>query len=85
MFGPLIIPDELWEGVDPTTPAEVNLRHSVGDRAFIDAIVTDQPVTPSFYDGWKVQQVIEAAFTAYDQGCAVAITDDQRDERSADR
>ena len=85
VFGPLIIPDELWAGVDPTTPAEVNLRHSVGDRAFIDAIVTDQPVSPSFYDGWKVQQVIEAAFTAYDQGCAVAITDDQRDERSADR
>jgi predicted dehydrogenase len=84
-IGPLVIPDELWAGVDPATPAEVTTRHSVGDRAFIDAIVQDRPLTPSFYDGWKVQQVIEAAFAAHDQGCAVAITADERDERRANR
>jgi predicted dehydrogenase len=84
-FGPLVIPAELWQGVDPATPADVNLKHSVGDRAFIDAIVQDRPVTPSFYDGWKVQQVIEAAFAAHAQGCAVTITDDERDEHSASR
>ncbi|HEX8771345.1 MAG TPA: Gfo/Idh/MocA family oxidoreductase, partial [Acidimicrobiales bacterium] len=83
-IGPLAIPAELWEGVDPATPTDVTTGHSVGDRAFIDAIVQDRPITPSFYDGWKVQQVIEAAFTAHDQGCAVTIpTDAARGARSA--
>jgi predicted dehydrogenase len=83
-IGPLAIPAELWEGVDPATPTDVTTRHSVGDRAFIDAIVHDRPITPSFYDGWKVQQVIEAAFTAHDQGCAVTIPSDaERGARSA--
>ena len=81
-LGSLSIPDELWAGVDPATPADVNVRHSVGDRAFVDAIVDDRPITPSFYDGWKVQQVIEAAFAAHEQGCAVAIPGDgEPDER----
>jgi predicted dehydrogenase len=84
-FSPLVIPTELWEGVDPATPTDVHLRHSVGDRAFIDAIVQDRPLTPSFYDGWKVQQVIEAAFAAHTQGCAVVIPGDgERDARPAD-
>jgi predicted dehydrogenase len=81
---PLSIPPDLWEGVDPASPLEVSLRHSVGDRAFIDAIVQDRPLTPSFYDGWKVQQVIEAAFAAHDQGCAVTVPGDAaRGVRSA--
>ena len=83
-IGPLAIPPELWEGVDPAAPTDVTTRHSVGDRAFIDAIAHDRPITPSFYDGWKVQQVIEAAFTAHDQGCAVTIPGDaERGARSA--
>jgi predicted dehydrogenase len=82
-FTPLDIPAELWEDVDPATPAEVNVRHAVGDRAFVDAILYDRPVIPGFYDGWKVQQVIEAAFAAYEQGCAVAIPGDgERDART---
>jgi predicted dehydrogenase len=85
-FSPLVIPAELWEGVDPATPADVNIRHAVGDRAFVDAIVQDRPLTPSFYDGWKVQQVIEAAFAAHEQGCAVVIpADGERDARPVDR
>lgn len=76
-FSSLVIPTDLWEGVDPATPGDVHLHHSVGDRAFIDAIVHDRPITPSFYDGWKVQQVIEAAFTAYTQSCAVTIPSDR--------
>ncbi len=70
--------------MDPATPMEVSLCHSVGDRAFIDAIVQDRPLTPSFYDGWKVQQVIEAAFAAHDEGCAVTVPGDaERGARSA--
>ena len=85
-LSPLPIPAESWEGVDPATPTDVNVRHAVGDRAFIDAIVDDRPVAPNFYDGWKVQQVIEAAFAAHEQGRAVVIpTDRETDERTATR
>ena len=42
----------------------------------IDAIVDDRPLTPSFYDGWKVQQAIEAAFAAHEQGCWITIPRD---------
>jgi predicted dehydrogenase len=63
-FRNLEIPADLWEGVDPEKPNEVGQKHSIGDRAFIDAIISDTEILPSFYDGWKVQQVIEAAFVA---------------------
>jgi hypothetical protein len=33
----------------------------VGDRFFIDCILEDRPAFPNFYDGFKVQEVIDAA------------------------
>lgn len=47
---------------------------SVGDRLFIDAILEDRPVTPSFYDGWRVQEVIDAALTSHHERRWVEIT-----------
>jgi predicted dehydrogenase len=38
---------------------------SVADRLFVDAILDDLPLTPSFDDGVKVQEVIDAAFESY--------------------
>jgi predicted dehydrogenase len=35
-------------------------------QLFVDAILEDKPVTPSFYEGWKAQQVIDAAITSHD-------------------
>ncbi|MCI0142662.1 Gfo/Idh/MocA family oxidoreductase [Arthrobacter bambusae] len=67
-FRTLEIPVDWWEGVDPNDPGTVGQVHSVGDRAFIDAIINDETILPSFYDGWKVQQVIEAAFDANTKG-----------------
>jgi predicted dehydrogenase len=62
--------------VDPDNPGTVGQVHSVGDRAFIDAIISDITVLPSFYDGWKVQQVIEAAFAASTNGSWESIPED---------
>jgi predicted dehydrogenase len=73
---PLVIPAELWEGVDPATPADVTTRHSVGDRAFIDAIMDERRSPPVTTMAWKVQQMIEAAFTARVQGCTITIAGD---------
>jgi predicted dehydrogenase len=60
----IAIPAEFWAGVDPSDPGAASRSHSVGDRAFLDAILDDTTVEPSFYDGWQVQRVIEAAFGA---------------------
>lgn len=35
---------------------------------FIDAIIEDCAMDSTFYDGWKVQQVIDAAIASHDQG-----------------
>ncbi len=33
----------------------------VGDRLFIDAVLGDNPAEPTFEDGWRAQQVVDAA------------------------
>jgi len=39
----------------------------------IDAILENRPVNPNFYDGFKAQQVIDAALASHESGCAVSI------------
>ncbi len=43
-------------------------NQSVGDRLFIDGITKGEPVEPTFYDGWKAQQVIDATLASHDEG-----------------
>lgn len=74
----LPVPDNLWEGVDKTQGLteklmETFIKQPIADRQFIDAILEDQPVTPNFYDGYKTQQVIDAAIKSYEQGVVVRI------------
>jgi predicted dehydrogenase len=47
---------------------EAFAREPVGDRLFIDSIVSHQPVSPNFNDGLKAQEVIEAAFKSQQSG-----------------
>lgn len=61
---PLPTPDTLWGDVSPTNPLDVFTKHSAGARAFIDAILAGHPASPSFHDGLKVQEVIDAALTS---------------------
>ena len=77
-FERLSVSDDLWAGVSRTNSffsqiGEVFTKQSVGDRLFIDAIYDDRPVTPSFYDGLKVQEVIDAAIASYQRGCWVSL------------
>ena len=46
---------------------------SVGPRLFIDSILAGQPIAPSFYDGVKAQEVIEAAFESNRTGRRVEL------------
>ncbi len=45
----------------------------VGVRFFIDSIVKDRPAAPNFYDGLKVQEVIDAAIQSHQSGRWVSL------------
>jgi predicted dehydrogenase len=45
-----------------------------GDYLFIDSILEDRPISPSFYDGLKAQEVIDAAEQAHQSGCWVSLS-----------
>ncbi len=69
---PLPIPADLLGSVDQSKPfiaqfVERLTIEPIGDRLFIDAILADRLLAPSFYDGWKAQQVIQAALDSHDQ------------------
>ena len=74
----LSVPEELWNGINREQPLiaqvmEAFCKQPIGNRQFIDAILDDQPVSPNFYDGLKVQEVIDAAIKSHEQGVWVAI------------
>ncbi len=74
-FQTLTVPDSYWGDVSRTDPFEVFTKQPAGARLFVDAILEGRPVSPSFYDGYKAQQVIDAALESDRTGEAVAIGD----------
>ena len=69
----LDIPDHIWGGVDPSRPLDVFIKRSAGGRSFIDAILDDHPASPSFVDGLRVQEVIDAAIESQHSGRWVSL------------
>ncbi len=74
----LEVPASYWGDAVWAEPFGFFATQPVGSRAFIDAIAEDRPVAPNFYDGFKVQQVIDAAFESHAAGRAVTIPPHQR-------
>jgi predicted dehydrogenase len=77
-FSALTVPDELWGDVNLARSYiprvdELYRKQPVGARAFVDAILEDQPAAPSFYDGYQAQKVIDAAIASHEQGRWIAI------------
>jgi predicted dehydrogenase len=72
-FTPLTIPDEFWENAEKNNPFSTVMMQSVGLRHFIDCILDDKPVYPGFYEGYKVQQVIDAALESHEKGSWVTV------------
>lgn len=73
---PLAVPDDILQGIDATSSVfdqfdQIFMKRSVGTRLFIDAIVNDLDVRPSFYDGLKAQTVIDAAIESDQSRCWV--------------
>ncbi len=70
----LPVPGRLWCGVPPADNymdrfAGLLQKASIGDRLFIDSILTGQLPQPNLYDGWKTQQVVDAALASHLGGC----------------
>lgn len=72
-FQSLTVPDRLRGDADKGSRLDVFVKQPTGDREFIHAILDDRPISPNFYDGWKAQQVIDAAIESNQNGCWVSI------------
>jgi len=77
-FEEIAVPDEMWGDVDrsdflSSLFSGVFLTQPVGDRLFVDAILEGRQVSPSFYDGLKAQEVIEAALRSDAEGRRVSV------------
>lgn len=72
-FTTLAVPEDIAGQVDPGDQLQVFVQQSVGDRLFIDAILHDHRVEPSFYEGMRVQAVIETALRAHQTGCWASV------------
>jgi predicted dehydrogenase len=73
-FGLLTVPENLAKNLDGNDIFDPYKKQAVGPRLFIDAIINEQPMTPNFYDGLKVQEVIDAAIEAHRKECWVSLT-----------
>jgi predicted dehydrogenase len=79
-FEDLTIPPHLFEGLDPeATPLDhanvIFTTQPVGPRLFVDSVLDDLPLSPSFHDGLRVQRVIDAANESHATGTWVAVED----------
>lgn len=63
-------PDDNFGGI-----FDVFRTESAGDRLFIDAVLEDRPALPTFYDGMRVQQVIDAALISHREKRWVMVTE----------
>jgi predicted dehydrogenase len=73
IFEQLAVPDELLDGLETGDPLEPFVKQAAGPRLFVDAILEERPVSPSFYDGYKAQEVIEAALESDRSGRSVSL------------
>ena len=69
---------DILQSIDSNEPVmpqlgQVFLKQPAGVRQFINAIINDQPVSPSFQDGLKAQKVIAAAMEADQRACWVSV------------
>jgi predicted dehydrogenase len=72
-FSILTVPEDFTKNLADGEIFDPYIKQGVGPRLFIDAILDDRPVTPNFYDGLKVQEVVDAAIEAHRKGCWVSL------------
>lgn len=73
-FSTITVPEHLRKNLDPADPFAPYTKQSAGPRLFIDSILEDEFPSPSFYDGWKVQEVIDAVLESHRNERWVSLT-----------
>jgi len=71
----LPIPEQIQRAAGTRDAPAHLFPQSTADYQFVEAILKDKPLTPSFYDGWKTQQVIEAAVESANSGKWISVGD----------
>lgn len=69
----LPVSDEFFGSSDRSLIFDAFHKQAIGPRLFIEGILNDHAVVPNFYDGYKVQQIIEAAIESDKTGRAIDI------------
>jgi predicted dehydrogenase len=72
------VPEQYVQGIDSEADPyqrflQVMARRDAGSHLFIESIIADVPIVPSFYDGVRVQAVIDAAFESNSRSCWVEV------------
>ena len=78
LLQPMSIPDSYLTGMDPSRPyLEQSLSmfasQPFGCRLFVESILENRPAVPSLYDGWKAQQIIDAAIASHERRCWIDV------------
>jgi predicted dehydrogenase len=76
----IALPDALASEFDGGKPyvqqmLQVFAEQPVGDRLFIDAILGTASAQPTFYDGYKAMQVVDAALESAETGRCISLDD----------
>jgi predicted dehydrogenase len=69
----LEVPDSYFGSGGRENLFDFNDKPILGPRMFVDAILNDQPLQPDFYDGYKAQQVVQAALESAKTGEAITL------------
>jgi predicted dehydrogenase len=64
------VPESYFQGIETAQPflswfVPMFVQQPIGCRLFIDEILEGRTVAPSFYDGWKAQQIVDAALASH--------------------
>jgi predicted dehydrogenase len=75
---PLTIPPDILKGIDPESSFfdqfdQIFMTQPVGTRLFIETIISDGALSPTLYDGFKAQAVIDAALKSDQSECWVSL------------
>ncbi len=71
--GVLDIPTSFYGDSNKEIALDVFMHNSVGTRLFIDSILNDRAIEPSFEDGYRAERVIDAAFRSHETGSKISL------------
>ncbi len=69
----LDIPISFYGDSDKDVALDIFMHNSAGTRLFIDSILNNTPIEPSFEHGYRVERVIDAAFQSHESNRKISL------------